>query len=93
MLGDTVVEYSAFGLPRNKEVWREVAEAFRPEGWFEETEGDIKANEAAVDLVWDMGGGCAWGRMLLMLSLIRSYSRWVVPSPMLAVLVCPAGWG
>ncbi|SPO04445.1 related to pisatin demethylase (cytochrome P450) [Cephalotrichum gorgonifer] len=58
----TVVGYSAFGLSRNKEVWGEDADIFRPERWLEGTAEEIRAREAAVDLVFGHGRWSCLGK-------------------------------
>lgn len=58
----TVIGYSAFGLSRNKEVWGEDANFFRPERWLEGTKEGLRTKEAAVDLVFGHGRWLCLGK-------------------------------
>lgn len=65
----TVIGYSAFGLSRNKEVWGEDADVFRPERWLEGTKEEMKAKEAAVDLVFGHGRWLCLGKNVALVEL------------------------
>lgn len=65
----TVIGYSAFGLSRNKEVWGEDANFFRPERWMEGTEEEMKVKEAAVDLVFGHGRWLCLGKNVAYIEL------------------------
>ena len=65
----TVIGYSAFGLSRNKEVWGEDADFFRPERWLEGTKDEIRAKEAAVDLVFGHGKWLCLGKNVAYIEL------------------------
>lgn len=65
----TVIGYSAFGLSRNKEVWGEDADVFRPERWLEGTREEMRAKEAAVDLVFGHGRWLCLGKNVAFVEL------------------------
>lgn len=65
----TVIGYSAFGLSRNKEVWGDDADFFRPERWMEGTVEEMKVKEAAVDLVFGHGRWLCLGKNVAYIEL------------------------
>ena len=65
----TVIGYSAFGLSRNKEVWGDDADVFRPERWLEGTREEMRAKEAAVDLVFGHGRWLCLGKNVAFVEL------------------------
>lgn len=88
----TVIGYSAFGLSRNKEVWGEDADLFRPERWLEGTKEEMKAKEAAVDLVFGHGRWLCLGKNVAFVELNKVIFEVSGPYMLAAGLSIQAVW-
>ncbi|SPO06076.1 related to pisatin demethylase (cytochrome P450) [Cephalotrichum gorgonifer] len=71
--GGTVVGCSPFGLSRNKEVWGEDANVFRPERWLEGTTEELREKEAALDLTFGHGKWQCLGKNIAYMELNKIF--------------------
>lgn len=67
--GGTHIGYAAFGLVRDKEIWGEDANEFRPERWLVEDNVRLKEMEAAWELVFGYGRWQCLGKNVAMMEL------------------------
>jgi cytochrome P450 len=71
--GGTTIGYCAWGIHRNKEVFGEDAEVFRPERWLIGDEERLKRMQKTLDLVFGYGKYQCLGKPVAMLELNKVF--------------------
>ncbi|KAK3347287.1 cytochrome P450 [Lasiosphaeria hispida] len=69
----TKIGYSAFGLSRNRAVWGNDADVFRPERWLRATPDKLREQEAALDLVFGYGRWQCLGKNIALIELNKVF--------------------
>lgn len=71
--GGTSIGYCAFGIFRNRKIWGEDADVFRPERWIEGDKDDIRAMEKVLELVFAGGKWQCLGRNVALMELNKVF--------------------
>jgi cytochrome P450 len=69
--GGTEIGYGAFSIFRNKKIWGEDADLFRPERWLE---GDkIKEQESCLEIIFNVGRSQCLGKNVALMELNKVF--------------------
>lgn len=71
--GDTSVGYCAWGIHRNKEIFGQDADIFRPERWLTEDSSKLAAMNRAAELIWGYGKYQCLGRPVALMELNKVF--------------------
>lgn len=71
--GGTSIGYDAFGIFRDKEIFGEDADVFRPERWLKDSAEKIKELEQTLDLVFSFGKYQCLGRNVALMELNKVF--------------------
>lgn len=71
--GGTSIGYCAFGIFRDKKVWGDDADCFRPERWIEGDKGNIKEMERVLELIFAGGKWQCLGRNVALMELNKVF--------------------
>lgn len=71
--GGTSIGYCGFGIFRNKEIWGDDANTFRPERWLEGTTESIRELESVLDLIFGGGRWQCLGRKVAQMELNKVF--------------------
>jgi cytochrome P450 len=77
--GGTQIGYSAWGIFRNKKIWREDAHAFRPERWL--GGGDIREQELMLKQIFAAGRYQCLGKNVALVELNKVSVKVIFSSP------------
>ncbi len=71
--GGTAIGWSIFGITRDKGVWGEDADQFRPERWLEVSPEKFKDMESTLELVFGYGKYQCLGKGIAMMELNKIF--------------------
>lgn len=84
--GGCQIGYCGFGIFRNKKIWGEDADIFRPERWLEGSPASIKEAESILDLVFGGGRWQCLGRKVAQMELNKVFVE-------VCMIYRSLGWG
>lgn len=79
--GGCSIGYCGFGIFRNKNIWGEDADTFRPERWIDGSPHDIKEAESILDLIFGGGRWQCLGRNVAQMELNKVFVEVLSLSP------------
>ena len=71
--GGTSIGYCAFGIFRNKEIFGEDADVFRPERWLDSSPEKIKEQELTLEIIFAFGRYQCLGRNVALMELHKVF--------------------
>lgn len=71
--GGTRIGYCAWGIFRDKEIWGDDADEFRPERWLEASPEKLKELESTLELVFSYGKWQCLGRSVALIELNKVF--------------------
>lgn len=71
--GGTKIGYGAYGIFRDKQMWGQDADTFRPERWLEASPEKIKEMESTLELIFSYGKYQCLGKSLAMMELNKIF--------------------
>lgn len=71
--GGTSIGYCAFGMFRDKKIWGEDADVFRPERWLEGSPARIKQEEETLELIFAQGKYQCLGKNVALMELNKVF--------------------
>jgi cytochrome P450 len=73
VLGGTRIGYGAYGIFRDKKIWGQDADTFRPERWLEALPEKAKEMELTLELIFSYGKYQCLGKNLAMMELNKIF--------------------
>lgn len=71
--GGTKIGFGAYGIYRNKAIWGEDADSFRPERWLDVSPEKLKVMESHLELVFSYGKYKCLGKDIAMMELNKVF--------------------
>lgn len=71
--GGTKIGYGAYGIFRNKTLWGQDANTFRPERWLEASPDHVREMESTLDLIFSYGKYQCLGKNLAQMELNKMF--------------------
>ena len=71
--GGTKIGFGAYGIYRNKAIWGDDADSFRPERWLEVSSEKLKEMESTLELVFSYGKYKCLGKDIAMMELNKIF--------------------